>query len=263
MARRTLIQLAATILYNGNLSGFLQGKLYQGPLKQVCVPGLNCYSCPGALGACPLGSLQSALAGSVLRLPFYVLGLLLLFALLLGRIVCGWLCPFGFVQEILYRLPSPKLRKNGYTRRLSYLKYFIAIFFVLLVPLWHAPAFCKYICPAGTLEGALPLLAVNNMLRSALGGIFAWKFFLLIVLLLAAVFIFRPFCRFICPLGVWYGLFHKLSRYGITVDESACTHCGACIRYCRMDCTRVGDRECISCGECRRVCPAHAIKFRK
>ena len=86
----------------------MQGRIWQGPSKQVCVPGLNCYSCPGALGACPIGSLQSFMSGAVLRFPFYVLGLMILFGLILGRRICGWLCPFGLVQELLYKIPTPK-----------------------------------------------------------------------------------------------------------------------------------------------------------
>jgi ferredoxin-type protein NapH len=112
LAKRTLIQILTAFLYNGNLPGFLNGRIWQGPSKSICVPGLNCYSCPGALGACPLGALQSSLSGVLLRFPFYVLGLMLLFGLLFGRTVCGWLCPFGFIQELLYKIPSPKFTKN-------------------------------------------------------------------------------------------------------------------------------------------------------
>ena len=154
MAKRTLIQILTAFLYNGNLPGFLNGRIWQGPSKSICVPGLNCYSCPGALGACPLGALQSSLSGVLLRFPFYVLGLMLLFGLLFGRTVCGWLCPFGFIQELLYKIPSPKFTKNKATRTLTKLKYIIGLLFVIILPVIFfyvvgvgAPAFCKYICP--------------------------------------------------------------------------------------------------------------------
>ena len=154
MAKRTLIQILTAFLYNGNLPGFLNGRIWQGPSKSICVPGLNCYSCPGALGACPLGALQSSLSGVLLRFPFYVLGLMLLFGLLLGRTVCGWLCPFGFIHELLYKIPSPKFAKNKATRTLTKLKYIIGLLFVIILPIVFfyvvgvgAPAFCKYICP--------------------------------------------------------------------------------------------------------------------
>lgn len=192
---------------NGNWDGFLQGSVYHGSLKSFCLPGLNCYSCPGALGACPVGALQSACSGVVLRIPFYVVGTLLLAALLCGRFICGWFCPFGFVQELLYRLPGKKLRKSPRLRRLTYGKYGMAAF-VAAVPLLlfgltgiGEPAFCKYLCPAGTLEAAVPLFAVSERLRAAAGWLTAGKFLLLALLLLAAVPVYRPFCRFFSPLA--------------------------------------------------------------
>ena len=71
--KRSVVQWLSTLLYNANLPGFVQGRIYRGPLKSVCVPGLNCYSCPGAVGACPLGSLQSSLSGVILHFPFSIL----------------------------------------------------------------------------------------------------------------------------------------------------------------------------------------------
>ena len=80
-SRRTLIQCIAALVQNAYIPGFLNGVIYQGKSKVLCVPGLNCYSCPGALGACPIGSLQAAL-GKRGRFPAYVLGMLLLFGVL-------------------------------------------------------------------------------------------------------------------------------------------------------------------------------------
>ena len=151
--RRRLIQVYAALLYNAHVKGFIEGEIYTGPLKNVCVPGFNCYSCPGAVGACPLGALQNALASSGNRAPAYVLGILLLLGLTLGRTICGWLCPLGLIQELLHKIPVPKLRKNRFTRVLSWLKYVILAIFVVIIPLSYAaqkfpvPAFCKYICP--------------------------------------------------------------------------------------------------------------------
>lgn len=268
--KRKLIQFCTAIIYNANLPGFLQGKIYRGPLKSVCVPGLNCYSCPGALGACPIGALQSAFSGVFLKIPFYVLGTIMLFGLLLGRLICGWACPFGLVQELLYKLPTPKLKRNSVTQALAKLKYLIIIVFILVLPLFYyfsdgvgTPAFCKFICPAGTLEAALPLAAANNFVRNSLGALFSWKLLLLIITVTASVFIYRPFCRFICPLGAIYGLFNKLSVFGIKVDMDKCIGCDKCMRHCLMDCTKAGDRECINCGECIRVCPTKAISIGK
>lgn len=266
--KRKLIQFFTTFLYNANLSDFLQGKIYRGPLKSVCVPGLNCYSCPGALGACPLGSLQSSFSGVFLKIPFYVIGTIMLFGLLLGRLICGWGCPFGLVQELLYKLPTPKLQRNEFTKKLSSLKYPIGIIFLIALPLLYyfmdgmgIPAFCKFICPAGTLQAALPLAATNSFVRSNLGILFSWKLVILIIIVVASIFIYRPFCRFICPLGAIYGLFNKLSVFGIKIDMDRCIGCDKCMRHCKMDCTEVGDRECINCGECIKVCPTKAISI--
>lgn len=270
MLNRKLVQIFTAFIYNSNLPGFLQGKIYRGPLKSVCVPGLNCYSCPGAVGACPLGALQSSFSGVFLRFPFYVLGTIMLFGLLLGRLICGWGCPFGLVQELLYKISAPKYKRNDFTRKLTLLKYPLAIVFLLALPLaYHyftgvgTPAFCKFICPAGTLEAALPLATANNSIRNSLGILFSWKLLLLIIAVTASIFIYRPFCRFICPLGAIYGLFNKLSVFGVKVEMDKCIGCDKCIQHCLMDCTKVGDRECINCGECIKVCPTKAISIGK
>ena len=268
---RRLVQLYAALLYNANLKGFISGKLYTGPVKNLCVPGLNCYSCPGAVAACPLGALQNALSASRHTAGWYVFGILLLFGITLGRTICGWLCPFGLIQELLHKIPVPKIRKSRVTRWLSLLKYLILAVFVIAIPLVYAirnnlplPGFCKYICPAGTLEGAVVLLSnpANSDLLSLLGVIFTRKIVILIVILAACVFCYRAFCRFICPLGAIYGLFNKLALTGVRVDPDRCIGCDACVRNCRMDVRHVGDRECISCGQCMDDCAVGAISIR-
>lgn len=270
MVKRKLIQLFTAVLYNGNFPGFASGKLYRGELKSICVPGLNCYSCPGALGACQIGALQSSFSGVFLRIPFYVIGTLLLFSLLAGRLICGWACPFGLLQELLYKIPVPKIHKNHFTAQLVNLKYAVLLFFVFLLPIAYyfltgtgVPAFCKFICPAGTLEAALPLAAANENIRNALGELFTWKFFILSIIIISSVFIYRPFCRFLCPLGALYGLFNRLALFGVKINENKCIHCQKCTQYCLMDCTQVGDKECISCGGCSKVCPVDAISIDK
>ncbi len=262
MKRRKLVQVICAVLYNCNITGFAKGTIYKGDIKGVCVPGLNCYSCPGAVGACPLGSLQSALVSSKYKLPYYVLGVLIIFGLLLGRVICGFLCPFGLLQELLFKIPSPKLKKNAVTRRLSYLKYLILAVFAVIIPLTlAAPGFCKFICPAGTLEGGIPLVAMNESLRAMIGRLFSWKTLVLAAVIVGAVFVYRGFCRFICPLGAIYGFFNRVSLFGVKLDNSKCISCGKCVRECKMDVKQVGDHECINCGECMEKCPTKAIGF--
>ena len=268
-SKRKLMQLYFALLFNANLKGFSHGSIYQGGSKAFCIPGLNCYSCPGAIGACPLGALQGAFSADHTTI-FYVLGILGLYGLLLGRTICGWLCPFGLIQELLHKIPTPKLKKGPVTKALSLLKYVILVVFVILIPILYAlrnvplPAFCKFICPAGTLEGGLGLLsnAVNESYFSMLGGLFTWKFLLMVSILTGCIFVFRLFCRFLCPLGALYGLFKPVSLLGVQVDQNACVDCGKCTAHCKVDIRHVGDAECIDCGSCAKVCPTGAITFK-
>lgn len=268
---RKLVQLYSALLHNAYVKGFIRGEIYRGGAKYACAPGLNCYSCPGAVAACPLGSLQNALASTGHRAGWYVLGILVLYGVILGRTICGWLCPMGWLQELLHKIPTPKLKKGGATRALSWFKYALLAGFVVAVPLWYGlrhdlplPAFCKYICPAGTLEGAVGLLSNPNnaSMYGMLGLLFTRKFVILLAIGLACVFCYRSFCRFICPLGAIYGLFNRFSIVGVKVDEGRCSRCGACVRGCEMDVRRVGDRECIQCGKCMDLCGRGAISIR-
>lgn len=268
--QRRLIQLYAALLYNAQLKGYITGNIYTGKLKNVCVPGLNCYSCPGAVGACPLGALQNAIASSGSRTPVYVLGILMLFGLTLGRTICGYFCPMGLLQELLHKIPTFKIKKSRVTRVLSYLKYVILAVFVVLIPLWYAlqsypvPAFCKYICPAGTFEGAIGLLSnpANADKFSMLGILFTRKFLILVLIALTCVFLYRAFCRFLCPLGAIYGFFARIALIGVRVETPKCTGCGRCTAQCPMDVRRVGDHECIQCGKCIDACPTKAISMK-
>ena len=268
---RRLVQLYSALLHNAYLKGFITGDIYKGNGKYLCAPGFNCYSCPGAAAACPLGAIQNALASADHRAGWYVLGIILLYGVILGRTICGWLCPLGLIQELLNRIPTPKLKKNAVTRTLSWLKYVLLAVFVAAIPLWYSlshgiplPGFCKYICPAGTFEGAMGLLAnpANAPKFSMLGLLFTRKFVIMLAIGLACVFCYRAFCRFICPLGAIYGLFNRFNIVGVKVDENRCNHCGACVRGCGMDVRRVGDHECINCGKCMANCNQGAISIK-
>lgn len=208
LSRRRVIQLAAAALFNGYAAGFQKGRIFTGDSKAVCVPVLNCYSCPGALGACPIGALQTAL-GAKHHFPFYVLGTLMLFGVVLGRAVCGLLCPFGLIQDLLHKIPVPKLTvPRRLDRPARTFKYVILAVLVLLLPAFAAtdtgivpPLFCKYLCPAGTLEGGVPLLLSDPNLQKAAGVLFGWKALMLAVILAVSMAIYRPFCKYLCPLG--------------------------------------------------------------
>lgn len=267
---RLVVQLASAALFNGYAAGFAHGKIFTGATKAFCVPVLNCYSCPGALGACPIGALQNALGGAWRHIPFYVLGSLMLFGILLGRLVCGFLCPFGLVQDLVHKIP---VRKRTLPRRLDRilrgLKYVVLFGMVVLLSLVVTteagvtpPFFCEFLCPAGTLGAGIPLLLANADLRAAAGALFDWKLLVLAAVLIAAVLVPRPFCRYLCPLGALYGLFNRWSFYRMRFDADACVGCGACNKACPMGIDvrkEPNSAECIRCGACRSTCPADAI----
>ena len=264
------IQLAATALFNGYAAGFAHGKIFTGASKAVCVPVLNCYSCPGALGACPIGALQQAFGGSERHFPFYVLGTLMLFGILLGRFVCGFLCPFGLVQDLLHKIPAPKLRvPRRLDCALRWGKYVVLFGVVVLLSLLVTsemgvtpPFFCEFLCPAGTLGAGIPLVLGDASLRQLVGALFSWKLLVLLAILLTAVLIPRPFCRYLCPLGAFYGLFNRWSFYRMRVEAATCVNCGACEQTCPMAVDPRADAnspECIRCGQCRVACPTASI----
>lgn len=267
---RLYVQIAFAALTNGYLIGFVQGKIFTGSTKYLCVPGLNCYSCPGALGSCPIGALQAVLGSREYKFSFYVIGFLLLIGSLLGRFVCGWLCPFGLVQDLLYKIPFVKKVKNlpGH-KVLKWLKYVILVMFVILLPLFAVdmfgqgkPWFCEYVCPSGTLTGGVPLVLANEALRQTIGALYAWKMGILILLVLMSVVVYRPFCKYLCPLGAIYGLFNPIAFKRFEVDQSKCVKCGKCQKACKMDIRpweTPNNMECIRCGDCIKTCPTGAL----
>ena len=233
------IQALWAALTNSHVSGFVTGKIYTGKLKNVCVPGLNCYSCPGATGACPIGSFQAVIGSWNFKMAYYIVGFLIFIGALLGRLVCGFLCPFGLIQDLLNKIPFPKkIRTFRGDKLLRKLKYVILLVFVVLMPLFvvdimgqGSPYFCKLICPAGTL--------------------------------ILSIIIYRPFCKYICPLGAFYSVFNKVSVFRYRVDAEKCVHCGKCAKACQMEVNPVenpNSLECIRCGRCKKICPTQAIQ---
>jgi len=255
---------------NGYFRGYTNGKIYTGNTKALCVPGLNCYSCPGAVGACPIGALQAVLNNPSYKISLYVFGFLSLFGVLFGRLICGWMCPFGLVQDLLYKIKVKGKRKNlpGH-KYLRYLKYVVLAVMVILLPMLIVnqaglgqPWFCEWLCPSGMLLGGIPLTILNEGFRSAIGVRFMWKLFILLAVVFCSTWFYRPFCKYLCPLGAIYGFFNKVSTYRLVVDEDKCVKCGACQRACGMDIKtweNPNSMDCIRCGDCMRACPKEAI----
>jgi polyferredoxin len=267
---RKVIQAGWGILTNSHLVGFLEGNIYKGSLKNICVPGLNCYSCPGSLGSCPIGALQAVLGSPVHKFSFYLSGFFLVAGTFLGRLVCGFLCPFGLIQELLNKIPFPqKICSFCFDKYLRYVKYAILLIFVILLPLFAVdvvgggqPWFCKWICPAGTLEGGIPLVLLNRALQNTLGFLYAWKMAILIAIIVLSIIIYRPFCKYFCPLGAIYALFNRIAIYKYWIDEDKCVNCMECEKACPMQArprTHANHGECIRCGVCKKVCKAGAM----
>lgn len=267
---RGWIQAAAILLTNIHIPNLLKGKIYQGNVKTMCVPGLNCYSCPAATGACPIGAFQAVVGSSKFKFTYYITGFFILLGVLLGRFICGFLCPFGWFQDLLHKIPGKKL-STAKLKPLRYLKYVILVVFVILLPAFVTnslgmgdPFFCKYICPQGVLEGAIPLALANSGIRAALGHLFTFKFTILALFIILSILFYRPFCKWICPLGAIYSLFNKVSFLKIQVDHEKCVGCQKCSRVCKMDVNVVdtpNHPECIRCGECMKACPTDAICY--
>lgn len=267
---RGWIQAAAALLTNIHIPNLFKGKIYQGNVKTMCVPGLNCYSCPAATGACPIGAFQAVVGSSKFKFTYYITGFFILLGVLLGRFICGFLCPFGWFQDLLHKIPGKKL-STAKLKPLRYLKYVILVVFVILLPAFVTnslgmgdPFFCKYICPQGVLEGAIPLSLANSGIRAALGHLFTFKFTVLALFIILSILFYRPFCKWICPLGAVYSLFNKVSFLKIQVDHEKCVGCQKCSRVCKMDVNVVdtpNHPECIRCGECMKACPTDAICY--
>lgn len=273
---RKWVQIVIGFLTNGYWAFPVTRAIYQGPLKVVCSPGLNCYSCPAATTYCPMGALQQLMLSIRFSLEtghyyigWYVLGCIGVVGSFLGRMICGWACPFGFVQEMLHKIPS---RKWSIPRVLRFVKYGVLLFMVLLLPLFAVnefgigqPWFCKYLCPAGTLEAGIPMLILQPSLQSTIGWLFYNKVIILIGFIIWSILASRPFCRVACPLGAFYALFSRCKIVKLQHDPVKCTNCKACHKVCPMGVKfneSPADAECISCLACmNKACRFDAISL--
>ncbi len=273
MGARRITQALAALAINPYFSYFSSRAIYQGGLKKVCIPGLNCYACPLTVFSCPIGSLQHSfrlLSGRLsgakeqvvkgLSALMYVLGSVGLVGTVVGRMPCGWICPFGLLQDLLYKIPVPKMELPRLIRRGRYL---VLVALVIVAPLFTGVSWFSRLCPVGSLEGGVVLkLAPPTGGLPTAGWFFWFKVAILVGFLVWFMFSKRPFCRAACPLGAVLGLCNPLSFYRLEVDEDRCDACGKCRRVCPVDIDIFADPdspECIRCLECRRACPRGAI----
>lgn len=266
--KRRITQIISTYAHNFYITGFISVTLYQGTLKSVCAPGLNCYACPAAGFSCPIGTLQHF--GAVRQFPYFLLGFLGLVGLGVARFTCGWLCPFGFFQDMMKKISK---RVVPLPPRLTHLKYAFLVIPAILLPIWLGDSWFSKLCPAGGLTAALPWVFMDTSrsevvagleVRPLIGTIFWIKMGILAGFLAAMVFIKRPFCRLMCPLGAILSLFNRFSILRLVVDKEACTACGFCHDRCPVDLVsydEVDSPNCIKCLECTK-CPSGAVKVK-
>lgn len=243
-------------------TGFLA--VWLAPLGQWLhgIPGcvFQCYSCPLSSFACPVGvaANYAALLPVVFEVPYLLLGILVLVAAFGGSIVCGWACPFGFLQDLLGKTGIKKLTLPAWT---GYFRYVVLLGLVLLLPfilgLKGIPfedqviSICR-LCPAGALEAGLPFSAQS--LAQGNGWTMSWyKSLILIAFFSTALFIHRPWCRLFCPLGGFLSLFNRFSLFHLRFNPKQCVECNLCRSRCSMGVKvdqKVNVSGCIRCLEC-------------
>ena len=189
--------------------------------------------------------------GSILLFFISTLG----FIFLLGRAICGFLCPVGLIQDIMDKIRKKtktegiKMNEKMYGA-LTPVKWFILLIFIGLC--FAGGNFCNF-CPA---------VAVSPILAGISTSLYV-SGFLMVLVLMGSFFKRRAFCT-VCPLGTIMGFFHKLSLFRVKKDCQSCTECGACYEACPMGIKMIyTEREkadvthanCIMCGECVRCCP--------
>ena len=155
---------------------------------------------------------------------------------------------------------------------MTYFKYMFLALFVVILPLavsdefgYGMTWFCKYVCPAGTLEAGLPMMLLKPELREVIGWLFYSKVIILIGFLVWMVVSRRPFCRVACPLGAIYSFFNRYSVFRLTYDPERCTHCQSCYHGCPMGVKFYegsNQKDCIRCLKClQQSCKFGAISY--
>jgi ferredoxin-type protein NapH len=232
----------------------------------------HCYSCPLSSFACPIGLMANyaAIIPAVPTIPFLLIGVLVVVGGLAGALVCGWACPFGFVQDLLGKIRKKKIPLPS---GLGHFRYVVLVGLVLLLP-WvlgsrgilydeQTISICR-LCPAGALEAGLPhsltsLLSGNGWMMSS------FKTALLTTFLISAVVIYRPWCRLFCPLGGLLALFNPFSLFHLRYNAKNCSECSLCRSRCpvgvKLDlkANAVNCIRCLDCTACGAIEPRVAL----
>ena len=222
----------------------------------MCSPVFHCYACPLATFACPIGVIAQFSALHIF--PFIAIGLLVAVGAVFGSLICGWVCPFGFLQDLVAKVPTPKFDLPKVT---GHFRYVILIGTVLAVPYFFGeghPLFVCRICPAGALEAAVPSMVSQAVAGEQVVWPNAAKLIILGLFLLAIFFMRRPWCRLLCPLGAIFSLFNRVSAFFLRFDANECTHCERCHQLCEYGIQpekTPNDLSCVRCLECTKCSP--------
>lgn len=262
---RLIVQWFSLIGSNIYLGYWKTKQVYQGTLKSVCVPFLNCHTCPGALFSCPIGNFQDFV--TMHKIPYLILAYFFAIGITIGSMVCGWLCPFGLIQDLMHKIESIKIR---IPKQLSQARYFVLIFLVILIPYITQETWFSKLCPMGTLEAAIPWAAWNPTIPvynepavdvNKLGLLFVIKLIILVAFLLLFIVSKRPFCKLACPIGAILGFFNKYSLFRMKVDTKNCKDCGKCVKDCPVDINVSDEPNSSVCVRCLSCLSCDSVKF--
>lgn len=255
---RKFAQILGVLLPNTYYKAFTGIMLYQGSLKAFCVPTLNCHACPLAVFSCPIGTLQHF---AVIRaVPLYVIGFLGVVGSSVGTLTCGWICPFGALQDLMYRISSFKIKLPHPFR---YGRYGALILLVGILPFIRGEHLYCRLCPQGGLQAGVPLAILSSQMRTLLGNLYIIKLSILFGFLFLFIVSKRPFCMTFCPLGAIFSLFNRASFLRLKVSQNSCNECGLCVDRCPTGIVpykEVDSINCVRCWECIKACPTGAIR---
>ncbi len=259
--RRT-VQVTSLILSNAWFLSFL---------RFIPCGYLQCSNCAASTFTCPLilvqrgavmasmgvfgGAMGAAMAGKILGSVLGALAMLVLFGALFGSWGCGWLCPFGFIQDMLAKIPVKKFRLPSWS---GHLRIPIFIGLVVAIPYLTRNMFFCDICPSGTINRLWQQAAGIPLFFKTPQGIWASVSILFLggILILSA-FTHRPFCALFCPIGGVVGMLNKVSGVHISVNQEKCVSCGRCESACRQGINPAetpAHSQCSRCLECTDSC---------
>lgn len=239
--QRLLLAVKATSLLTlgpigafGHIGPGIVGGLFGCPFS---IPFVLCPVCPAP---CTFNLIRPWLFGGIVAT-----------SLLMGRVFCGLLCPLGIVSDLLFRSPGKKLPVSGVEGRLRYLKYGAVILFLYLMS--EAAAILLGL-PVGGLWSFLAVFREEMAIITVAA---------VLILLISSIFIYRPWCRYLCPMGTLLSVFNRFSLLSLERDLEECGVCDACMRSCPLGLHDFSDStDCIRCLSCYTACRNGVLRYR-